>query len=77
MVEVVGGLRALTVEAGKHTVSTRYSPTVFWIGLVLTMLSWLGALVWLAKEICSSRKRPDERAPAAPLAGERQSVDWL
>lgn len=69
MVEVVGGLRALTVEAGKHTVSTRYSPTVFWIGLVLTMLSWLGALVWLAKEICSSRKRPDERAPAAPARG--------
>ncbi len=58
MSEVAGGLRALTVEAGKHAVSTRYSPPVFWIGLVLTMLSWLAALVWLVREIRSARRRP-------------------
>jgi hypothetical protein len=68
MTEVAGGLRALTVEAGKHSISTHYSPTVFWVGLALTILSWLGVLVWLAKEVLALWRRPptpstDQPAP--------------
>jgi hypothetical protein len=45
--EVVGGLRGLTVEAGHHTIVTWFLPTVFIVGLTITMLSWLAVVVWL------------------------------
>ncbi len=49
MREVSGGLRALTVDAGHHTISTRFSPWTFWLGLVTTLLSWGLALAWLVR----------------------------
>jgi hypothetical protein len=47
MHEAAGGLRALTVDAGRHSISTRFSPGIFWIGLAVTMLSWLLIAGWL------------------------------
>ena len=47
--EVVGGLRGLTVEAGHHTIVTRFLPSVFVVGLALTLLSWLVVGVWLLR----------------------------
>ncbi len=49
MLEVAGGVRALTVEPGHHTLATRFSPRAFWVGLVLTLLSWGFALAWLMR----------------------------
>jgi hypothetical protein len=56
MQEAAGGLRALTVAAGRHAIATRFSPATFWIALGLTMLSWVGAGVWLAWDIRRARK---------------------
>jgi hypothetical protein len=56
MTEAGGGLRALTVEAGHHVIVTRFLPTVFCIGLVLTLLSWLLALAWLVRGLLRARK---------------------
>ncbi len=65
MAEVAGGLRALTVEAGRHTIVTRFLPAVFWIGLTITLLSWILALAWLVRALIRARKRPAAVAPAA------------
>lgn len=46
---VAGGLRALTVEAGRHHVETRFSPGVFWFGLTLSLLSWVLVAVCFAR----------------------------
>jgi hypothetical protein len=57
MVEVAGGLRALTVEAGEHTVATRFLPGVFLVGLTITMLSWLLVVAWLVRAWWRRRPR--------------------
>lgn len=57
MLEVAGGLRALRVEAGFHRIQTRFSPTVFWVGLFITVAAWLGVLIWLGFIIRSGRVR--------------------
>ena len=67
MQEVAGGLRALTVEAGHHTIATRFSPWTFWVGLVTTLLSWGLALAWLARSTFWRRKR---RLPAAQATAD-------
>jgi hypothetical protein len=57
MAEVAGGFRALTVEAGRHVIATRFSPWSFWVGLVTTIAGWLLALAWLARTTFL-RRRP-------------------
>ncbi len=47
MASVAGGLRAFTVEAGVHRVQTRFSPGIFWFGLVVSLSAWLAVLTWL------------------------------
>jgi hypothetical protein len=64
MVEVAGGLRALSVPAGFHRIETRFSPGVFWIGLAITATAWLGVLAWLGLAIRSGRARARRQAPA-------------
>ena len=64
MAEAAGGLRALTVEAGRHTIVTRFLPAEFWIGLTLTLLSWILALAWLVRAMVRARKQPATVAPA-------------
>ncbi len=49
MHEAAGGLRALTIEAGHHTIASRFSPWTFWLGLVTTLLSWGLALIWVVR----------------------------
>jgi hypothetical protein len=66
MFEAAGGLRALVVEAGHHVIATRYLPTSFLVGLVLTMLSWLLTLAWAAGALLAMRK---SREPSPAGAG--------
>ena len=66
MFEAAGGLRALVVEAGHHIIVTRYLPTAFVVGLVLTMLSWLLTLAWTLRAFFVMRK---SRRAAPALAG--------
>lgn len=49
MLEVVGGLRALVVGPGHHVIETRYAPMAFWIGLFVTLGSWLFGFAWLLR----------------------------
>ena len=69
MQEVAGGLRALTIEAGHHTIATRFSPWTFWFGLVTTLLSWGLALAWLVRTTfwVGKQKRPIMPVPT-PVA---------
>jgi hypothetical protein len=65
MHQVAGGLRALTVEAGHHTIATKFSPSIFWIGLVSTLLSWAFALAWLLGSLRKAGRQ--ERSTPAEL----------
>jgi len=48
MVEVAGGFRALTVDAGTHEIATRFLPWTFVVGFAVTVLSWLLGVGWIA-----------------------------
>jgi len=49
MMQVAGGFRALTVEAGNHKIATRFLPWTFVVGLIATLFSWLLAVGWIAR----------------------------
>jgi hypothetical protein len=65
MIEVAGGLRALSLPAGFHRIETRFSPGVFWWGLSITAAAWLGVLVWLGLAIRSGRAGARRQARTA------------
>lgn len=65
MREVAGGLRGLVVEAGRHTIVTRFLPTSFMIGASLTLLSWAMVLGWLVGAWVRARRRAQGMTPAA------------
>jgi hypothetical protein len=68
MHEVAGGLRALTVEAGRHRIHTRFSPGVFWVGLALTLVSWGFVVAWLAQLWVQSMRQLPTSAAVRPSA---------
>ncbi len=70
MFEAAGGLRALMVEAGHHVIATRYLPTVFLVGLVLTMSSWFLALAWAMRALLAVRKNSSPGAGSTGSTGE-------
>jgi hypothetical protein len=57
MLDLAGGLRGLAVEAGHHTISTRFLPASFAVGLEITLLSWLVVAAWLARAWWRSWRR--------------------
>jgi hypothetical protein len=65
MREVAGGLRGLVVEAGRHTIVTRFLPTSFVIGGLLTLLSWVCVLGWLVRAGVRARRLARATIPAA------------
>jgi hypothetical protein len=65
MLDVADGLRGLMVEAGTHTIVTRFLPTSFIVGLTITMLSWLLVATWLVRAWWRGR-RPRAAATATP-----------
>ena len=65
MIEVAGGLRALPVATGFHRIETRFSPGVFWVGLSITAMAWLGVLIWLGFAIRSGRARAGQQERTA------------
>jgi hypothetical protein len=67
MDEVAGGLRGMTVNAGRHVIATRFSPWTFWLGLVVTLVSWGLALGWLTRTTFWKRRRK-----SVPGAGASQ-----
>ncbi|HEX7499009.1 MAG TPA: hypothetical protein VF524_01765 [Polyangia bacterium] len=63
MGEAAGGLRSLKIPAGQHIIVTRFLPTSFFLGLTLTVLSWLFVLGWMVRIVVRAR-----RAALAPAA---------
>jgi uncharacterized membrane protein YfhO len=60
MEEFAGGLRGLTVEAGRHRITTYFSPVSFYIGLVVSLSAWLGVLLWLGFSLRPRRTQINE-----------------
>ena len=63
MGEAAKGLRSLVVEAGHHIIVTRFLPRSFFVGVTITMLSWILVAVWIVRAWIRARKRPAAPAP--------------
>jgi len=63
MGESAKGLRSLVVEAGHHIIVTRFLPRSFFVGVTITMLSWILVAVWIVRAWIRARKRPAAPAP--------------
>jgi hypothetical protein len=68
MLDVADGLRGLVVEAGTHTIVTRFLPGSFVAGSAITMLSWLAVAAWLLGAWWRGRKQT-AGLPVAPAQG--------
>jgi hypothetical protein len=64
MSSVAGGLRALNVDAGVHRIKTRFSPGIFWFGLIVSGLAWAAVLGWLI--LIWRAQRRDKQAATVP-----------
>lgn len=52
-----GGLMALEVPAGTHTVQLHYNPLSYRIGAILSLITWLGVVVVGAMSLLQHRRR--------------------
>ena len=64
MGEAANGLRSLVVEAGHHNIVTRFLPRSFFVGVTVTLLSWIFVAVWIVRALIRAHGRRAAPAPA-------------